>query len=121
MYPREVVLIATAFRDAAELSIRKAALTAMHSAIEAYLATFSTASNSERVALCTSALDTLQNITAFNQDEGDDVSNDMLHIFEEPAMVVAVDWAASSLQSEPDEVCRVLKQGIVKLALHKSG
>ena len=101
------------FVAASAASIRRAALVAMHSALQCFLISFSSTSLSHNTkTLSSDALDVLTNISLAEEPSG----TDALHIFSEPCLVVAVDWAASSIKQEADHVSRALLIEIVKLA-----
>jgi len=112
-FAKDVVVIAMGFTSASAASIRRAALVAMHSAMQSFLASFSNTSPTHNTTKHSStALDVLTNISIAEETN----EAEALHIFSEPCMVAAVDWAASSIKKESDNVSRTLLIEIVKLA-----
>lgn len=105
--------VALGFITASAVSIRRAALVAMHSALQSYFSSFVSSFEASSTKKCPStALDVLTNISMGGEQSGVDAMN----IFEEPTMVAAVDWAASAIRHEADDVSRALLTEIVKMA-----
>ena len=131
LFATETVKLCLAFRMAADVGVRRAALVAIHAALECFLSTFFSTSTSHAAYNPRGILDSLANLSALSVEREigrsgtdgllvpgeSDGSEVCLHVFEEESMVAAVDWAASTLGTEVDSISRALKQQIVKTAI----
>eukprot|EP01036_Dinobryon_divergens_P028866 gene28866-37877_t len=96
---------------------------AIHAALECYLSSFAgTPRQNHEVFQPRGIMDSLLHVLSPERDknmvhfeEAEELRS--MHVFQEECMVVAVDWAASSLRQEGDLVIQAIMQAIIKLAV----
>lgn len=124
----QVITVASAYRNATAVGIRRAALYALRLAFEAYLPSAASAGSQGRVAAQRGPLDALLHLSdedalrgtqPVDGATGAGVSSEAaaVSILSQPAVVECVDWAAASWKDDPDEVSRTLKHDIVSMAV----
>jgi hypothetical protein len=121
----EVAKVASAFRLASAVALRRAALYALRLAMEAYITACSAASRGGNSPVPTTAgpLDVLRSVAHSGEasELGDaETAGEaaVMSIMSQPALVEVVDWAATTWKEDADEVARALKHEIVEMAVN---
>jgi hypothetical protein len=113
VYAKESVVIGMAFKDAKEISLKRAALTTVHVGLQSFIGSFSYNSDSKEI----SVINTLSGITDSSGLRNEEQIQIHHGVFEDGDIVSAIDWSAATFKDESDEYCKTIKREILSLAI----
>lgn len=120
--------MASAFRLAAAVALRRASLFALRLSVESFIASSSeAATQTPRVSSLAGPLEVLCNLShdadrasesLMEGASGSPAEVAVMAVMSQPALIEVVDWAANTWKDDADDVGRALKREIVEMAVN---